>query len=153
MDSPEPRIDYLTWLARVVGWDVAFPLVIGVTAAVIGRTFGRGAGVDILALAGLPAAAFLVRLGVGIGQINSNACGQLTRRLQVAALTLGLFAVAFLDFFVALAAFNPNNGVDPNEIALTVIIGTALQLAAATFAMYPGRTFDEVAPRGEGLVA
>jgi hypothetical protein len=153
LEAHLPRIDYLAWLTRVVGWDIAFPLAIGMTAASIGWVFGRGAGVDVVVLAGLPAVAFLIRLGVGLGQINSNACGQVMRGLQVAVLTFGLFAIAFLDFFVALAAFNPNNGVDPNEIALTVVIGTALYLAAATFAMYPGRTLDEVDRWGEGAVA
>ena len=146
-DDHQPlRVNYFAWLTRVAGWDAALPLLIALIAAQIGRAFQQGAGADILALVGLPAAAFLLRLSVGVKQIGGNACGRIVRGLQVVALMLGLIVLSFLDFFVALVAFNPNNGIDPGEIALTVTIGSALYLTAATFAMYPGRTRKVVNP-------
>ncbi len=132
------RIDYLTWAQRIVGWDALLPLVISAVAFAIATLQQQPA--DILALVGLPVAAFLLRLAVGCRQINDNNVRDYFRLLQFCALLLAIFALVIVDFFVTLAAFVPaGNGPPPNEIKLTCLVAVMVYFGSIALAMYPGR--------------
>jgi hypothetical protein len=70
-------VDYLAWLNRVFGWDAALPLIVSTGAVIIARTLKHQPPADILALAGLPAVAFAIRLIVGINRVGGNACDRI----------------------------------------------------------------------------
>lgn len=133
-------VDYLAWFNRVIGWDAALPLFVSTGSVLIAKALKHQPPADILAMAGLPAIAFLVRYAAGRRQIFGNACGALTRRFQFSALVLALFVVAFVDFFIALIAFVPKANAPKADVMMPFYVITLFTyVTLVTFAMYPGR--------------
>ncbi len=124
----------------MLGWDAALPLLVSTGSVLLARILKNQPPADILALVGLPVLAFSFRLAVGSYQIKSNACGNVCRSFQFFALVIGLFILAFVDFFIALVAFVPKGNAPKAEEMLPLYAVTLLTyVTLVAFAMYPGR--------------
>lgn len=142
--DPPKTIDFVAWLKRVVGWDALLPLVVSALAILIVKIVPFDGVAQLLALVALPVMAFLVRLAVGVHQIETNACGPHFRGLQCLALVFSLFVLAFADFFVAIVAFRGKLvGPTPEELTEFGSVVLPVYAVLVLFAMYPGRRAEE----------
>jgi hypothetical protein len=93
--------------------------------------------IELIAIV-LPISSFCIRYRVGRQYISTNNCRRATRRIQAAALSLGIFALFFLDAVMILSHVMPKGmHFDHTDIIVLAVLGIAY-LAAMTVAMYPG---------------
>lgn len=148
MSGAQRRVDYLLWLNRLFGWDAILPIAVSYASVAVAHLFKHQPPADVLALMGLPVAAFLVRAAVGVRQIRQNSLGPIGRGVQITALVVGLFALAIVDLFIALRAFVPaENKQFPAEVVALCLVAGAVYTTCVAVAMYPGRTVSHDAER------
>jgi hypothetical protein len=138
------RINYLLWFGRVLSWDSLVAACLLLIPVAIETLFPNAEDALFLAAAVLPLVAFLLRGIAGLRQINRNHCSRRVHRLQLVALGLGIFPLAFFDCFMILAALEPKPprlAVPPPEGFWLVLGGIfCFYLLMMIIAMYPGRT-------------
>lgn len=139
-DYQEPigRVDFASWVLRVLGWDgllPAFVLLVPVLINVLSPNNHDLA--DFVGLT-LPIAAFIIRFFVGEHHIWSNGCSKGFRVVQTCLLCFGIFWLFVVDTILVLA--HEIHGFFANwsncrDMAVAVLV----YLPCVTVAMYPGR--------------
>lgn len=133
------RIDFGSWLRRIVTWDGLLPIVMwlapwGIEAVLPNR---RGA-IEIAAVV-LPIVAVFLRFHAGMRQITSNRCAKFVRGVQIAVFVIGILPLVLFDCFMMLAHLMPAGGPMPAEDVIVWSVFLLIYLTAMTIAMYPGR--------------
>jgi len=133
----DTRIDYGSWLFRMVAWDGLFPVVVLTVPMVVQFLFPKQRDAILVPALSLPIAGFFVRMVVGSGYIESNHCGKMLRRLQGLALFCGAMLLVVIDCLLILAR-EIDLFTAEDEFVWVILI--SIYLTLMLIAMYPGRS-------------
>lgn len=138
------RINYGTWLRRVLAWDGLLPVGVVLLPYIVQTFFpNRRAIMEVTAVL-LPVAAFFLRVGNGRRQIASNQCSKVIRRLQYSAFCLGILPLVLIDCVLILSHLMPPGALFQARSDLIVWMMLAgIYLASMVIAMYPGQTLSD----------
>lgn len=141
---PAGRVNFGSWLLRLLVWDGALPAAIMCTPAVIKLLLPNNRGAIEITAVLLPIVAFLVRFRVGKRHINSNSCSRRVQILQLFVFCIGIFVLLFVDAIFVLSHIMPKGVFTVGDFRLGAVAG-ATYLTVMAIAMYPGRTevYDE----------
>ena len=135
------RIDYRTWMVRLVTWDGVLPLVLGLAPFAVSVVIPSCRGAIEVTAVGLRVAAFLIRLVVGLRFIRTNQCSEKTREFQGIALVLGMFLLVYFDAVSILAHVIPSGALFATwlDFFKFMALFNAVYLGLMAVALYPGR--------------
>lgn len=112
------------WMLRVITWDGILPASVWFAPVVAGLLLPNNRlAIELIAIV-LPISSFCIRYRVGRQYITTNNCRSTTRRIQAAALYLGIFVVFFFDAVMILSHVMPK-GVhfDHSDIIAFAVLG------------------------------
>ena len=131
---------YRAWLLKLIAWDGGVPALVLVVPEFVEMLFPNRRGVVQMMAIALPIAAFLVRFFIARRQINSNQCSRLVRRVQMAALCIGIFILLMIDALLILARDLPKGALFATTTdVVTFIVLIGMYLICMVIATYPGR--------------
>jgi hypothetical protein len=84
------RINYGSWLLRVITWDAILPVFVAAVPLAIETFLPTHRGVMEVTAVTLPVAAFFVRIAGGRRHIASNRCSDPVRRVQFGVFCVGI---------------------------------------------------------------
>jgi hypothetical protein len=145
------RVNYVSWLLRLLSWDGLLPLCIAVAPNGVKLLFPNQPEAIAAAAVLLPIAAFLLRVRAGTRHIASNHCSKGVRFLQYCVFALGITPLIMIDCFIVLDHVQPGGlfAIRTPEDRLFLAILITFYLTTMAIAMYPGRTIpvaDEEGP-------
>ena len=136
----ELRLDFPSWLLRVLKWDGILPVCIVLIPSVIALLVPNRRGAIEMTAVIVPIAAFFIRFRAGKRHIESNNCGETMKVYQLCVFSLAIVALMLVDAFIVLSHVMPQRGgFVTTEDLLTLGIPIAIYLSLMAFAMYPGR--------------
>jgi hypothetical protein len=137
------RVNYGSWLRRLIAWDGLLPVGIAIVPTGIEILLPNRRGAIEVAAVILPITAFFLRVRAGKHQIGSNQCSTAIRRIQFCALCFGILPLALIDCVIVLSHVMPKGamfeaifGEDTDWLVLTVPV---VYLTSMAVAMYPGQ--------------
>lgn len=139
------RVNYASWLRRLIAWDGLLPVGILIVPTGIEILFPNNRGLLEIAAVALPIAALLLRVRAGKHYIASNQCSMAVRRFQYCVFCFGILPLVLVDCFMILSHLIPKGAalVDDSDL-LVLVIFFAIYLSSMAIAMYPGRAVCEV---------
>ena len=133
------RVNYRSWLLRIVTWDTLLPACVGLLPHGIELVFPKNRGVMEVVAVTVPVAAFFLRIRAGTHQIATNQCSQILRNLQRCAFVLGILPLVLVDAFLILSHLMPQGALiatPGDRLVWAIVLGVYLTCMAV--AMYPG---------------
>jgi hypothetical protein len=142
------RVNYRSWLLRVLTWDTLLPACVGLIPHVVELLFPDHRGVMEVVSVTLPIVAFFLRFHAGKRQIESNRCSEAVRGFQFFIFTLGILPLVLVDCFMILSHLMPEGALFATKTDLLVWTSFfVIYLTSMVVAMYPGpRGPDRVKP-------
>jgi hypothetical protein len=132
------RINYISWLLRVVAWDGILPLVVWVAPYVLKVIVPNREEPRMLAVILTAICVFLLRWVMGVRHIEANRCSPAARQIQYFCFFAGLVVMLLTDAF-ALAMHDMLQPVDMIGMLIVLSLPFSIYLTLMTAAMYPGR--------------
>lgn len=136
-----PDSDWRTWMLRVVSWDGVLPAAVIVSAGLVKTVFPNQPRVVEYSLLCLAVTVFLLRLRIGLRQIETNDCRVWTRRGQYVVFLISIMLLAVLEFILMLVPVRQWFAVKEDRVIWAILF--AIYFGGMTFAWYPGRPIRE----------
>jgi hypothetical protein len=132
------RVNYRSWLLRVLTWDTLLPACVGLVPLGVELVFPNHRSVMEVVAVTLPIVAFFLRLRAGKRQIDSNRCSEAVRGIQSCTFVLGIMPLILVECFMVLSHLMPKGAVF-TKAELPVWAGIfIIYMMSMVVAMYPG---------------
>lgn len=132
------RVDYASWLFRVIAWDALLPaIVVLVPTAIEWLAPNRRGFIELVSVL-LPLSAFFIRYRAGKRRITSNNCSRVVQRFQFVVFCIGILPLALLECFLILVTPTKLLAHGGDRKFFAALFG--VYLTAMVIAMYPGRS-------------
>jgi hypothetical protein len=135
------RVNYRSWLGKLVAWDGIVPIVVLLAPIVVGQLFPNRPGALEFTAVSVPIVAFFIRFYVAKRQIYDNRCSNLVRFIQIISLCLAIVLLLLIDTMIILAQQMPPGAMfaTMEDIIVWAILISCYSVLMA-FSMFPGRT-------------